>query len=156
MKSLYAAFLILLATGCARISSEPLVSELPPPKPADCMPDIYIEGTPLPAEVLELCKIHSVDPDLPWSRTDSKVVVERALKLACACGADGFVVNDYSGSEIRMMAFKYKKAPSEKKNISLERLYEIMHCRFRLGTFANNKCLVVKESPGRARPNPRK
>jgi hypothetical protein len=148
--------LILLPMGCARISSEPLVEKLPPSKAQGCTPDIYIEGTDLPGKILELCKIHSVDPDLPWSRSDTKVVVERAINLACQCGADGFVVNGYSGAEIKLMAFQYQEKIGKKKNITLATLYDIMHCRFKLGTWANSKCLVLPETPGRQRPNPRK
>lgn len=144
-----------LISSCARFISTPLVEELPSKKAPGCNPDIYLEGSGLPGQVRPLCNIYSYDPDVPWGRSDSQRVVNQALKLACECGADGITVAQYSGDSLRVTAFKYTQLVQQKNNISASTLHDIMQCRYRLGVWTNNQCLISPSKPGRQRLNPR-
>lgn len=148
--------LLIGCTSCANWGSLPLLESMPQAKQENCKLNIYLEGAYLPDQITEVCKVSSRDPDLPWSRTRPQLVVARALGLACKCGADGVVVNDYSGSELKLTAFTFPAIEQKMKGtIGIDLLYKIMNCRYRLGTWANDQCTILPERPGRLRPNPR-
>ena len=153
------SLLTLILASCARFTMEPLITEPLVANAGSCHLDIFLEGTKTPEEITEICRVDSSDPDVPWDRSDPNYVVERGWELACQCGAEGVIVKDFTGTYMAMHGFKYRKgidSSLKKKGIDRQTLINIMNCRYKLGTWANQKCTVRPEKVGRSRPNPRR
>lgn len=151
--------LIVLSTtvSCIRASMQPIQPNLPPAKSPHCQLDIYLNGSQELGEIEKLCFINSIEPDMPWRRTKPHRVIERAFDLACTCGAQGVLINEYSGTQLDLLAFTYsqKKPKLSPSGITLSHFKDLMNCRYSRGVWANNKCSHAPSRSARERDNMR-
>ena len=144
-------------SGCIRLSVQPLLEPLPKPFKENCRLDFYLNGTKMEGKIEELCAIDSSHPDVPWHRTNTDEVVDRIIDQACYCGAQGFLVNNYSGTHLQGLAFRYVNGGQIDRElaITLEQFKKIADCRFRLGVWVNDSCKMLPPISVRERQNVR-
>lgn len=145
-----------ILSSCVRASLQPLVSPMPPSLPESCPLAIYLSGTTELPGVTKVCKVTATEPDVPWRRTDPKSVIERAFKQACSCGAQGVLVDDYTGTSVEIIGFRFgSNATQPPDAITLGHFQTLMSCRYRRGIWNAGKCTILPPASARGRVNMR-